>query len=328
MAIRRNNKAGVWRYVPETIMKIKMFKMLMLLFILTIMCGCDPEPTLNVLLSGGDTEVIGSVPDDIATILWGDLDALTEQLAAIDETHVWWDYLTERVTLIRAQYAYYQKYINAGGVAVIGAADVPDRFFYASREMILGMTSKRPELLQHLTPQHEDRLVSPTGNAGVPRHNFRMVIVLAGDQPLPPDIESVGLGWCGIKYCVASVRGTSSSESIRLSIFAHEFAHALHYAIRQIDPTIDARLQAAYDAVANDVNGYWGGGAPHNAALEHAGEYWAFSVNRWFRRFTLPTRFGEQHHTRFRERDPLMYALLSEWFDFRYLGDIESKRYE
>ena len=194
------------------------------------------------------------------------------------------------------------------------------------------MTSKRPELLKHLTPQREKRLMSPTGNFGVPRHNFRIVLVLPGGKPAIPDIikqDSYPLGWCGIVFCVSTVQENPLyPDNISLGIFIHEFAHAIHYAIRQIDPTIDERMQAAYAAVANDVDAYWGGGAPDNAALENAGEYWAFSVRRWFLRFTLPTGLGESHHTRFRERDPLMYALLGEWFDLRYLGGIESKTYE
>ena len=109
-----------------------------------------------------------------------------------------------------------------------------------------------------------------------------------------------------------------------MSVFIHEFAHALNYAFNLFDATFEERLKVAYaDAKAND-DSYWGrydGGA--NSAEATSGEYWAWCSARWFTRFSLPTKFGEQHHSHFREKDPMMYALLDDIYDFTYLDDIE-----
>ena len=65
---------------------------------------------------------------------------------------------------------YYTKYIDAEGIAIVGSDWVRDEQFYAAREIVLLMTSKRPELREPLSLK--------TG--------FR-IILLSADEP--PDSE-------------------------------------------------------------------------------------------------------------------------------------------
>lgn len=108
-------------------------------------------------------------------------------------------------------------------------------------------------------------------------------------------------------------------SEVRIAIanfFIHEFAHAIHFAIRLIDPTIDVRLQEAYEeAVENDS-------AFSGSYVEH----WAVAAQNWFLKFSRNPAGWK--YARFQERNPLMHALMEEWFDFKYLGYVDSKLQE
>ena len=287
---------------------------------------------------------VGPVPDDLAVLLWGDEEALLAELKDVledsitetdlgpvhDTANLRPNRLIERICGMRLRRAYYQKYIDAGGVAIMGDGHLEDRYFYATREVVLEMTSKRPELRKLLSPSYDDR-VNLTGKELVPTRKFRIILfhpfrsTQAIPEVYPNHLETIGT--CSLDKCYVSVQ--IYKGALDTSVFVHEFAHALHFAINLFDATFEEELIAAYEVAKNNDDSYWGsfhGG--QNSAESHAGEYWAFSVTRWFMRFSLPTGLGEYHHDQFREKDPMMYALLQEWFDFKYLGYIESKVYE
>ena len=288
---------------------------------------------------------IGPVPEDLANLLWGDLDDFMAQLKDVmedgiletdkgpvhDMNNLMPEYLIDRICQIKRQRAYYQKYIDAGGVAIMGDAFLEDRYFYATRDVVLGMTSKMPELREYLSPIDTER-ENLTGKIQVPYPKFRMILVHPnrnGSIP-PPDAlprPADPLGWCKLDLCVSTVQ-IINSYSLSMKVFIHEFAHALNFAINLVDATFEERLKAAYEDAKANNDSYWGrydGGA--NVAEQNFGEYWAWCSAVWFTEFSFPTRGGEAAHARFRELDPLMYALLDDIYDFQYLGDIEVRLY-
>ena len=237
-----------------------------------------------------------------------------------------------------ARAKYYTKYIAAGGVVILGTDAIEDRYFYAAREIVLEMTSKRPEIREILTPTHE-----PRDN---PSSRFRMILITPGQDlsGMPKrDLSSYKLsgwsmpaGWCdgGQTHCVSSVskflyRG---KYELSMSTFVHEFAHAMHFAIRNLDPTFDDRLKAAYQAVMDDPESYWWAGEWRDSLLDNPREYWAGSVTEWFYdlsfRFSNPQGFGRYATKDFLKKDHLMYALMQEWLDFKNLHYINTKIYE
>ena len=291
-------------------------------------CGCsDVLKPLEVIRAAGDAEVaIEPVPAEIANLVWGDEDALRQSMQEIleNEPNAPVSYFVNKIAMIQEQKAYYQKYIDAGGIAIMGSDFLEDAYFYAARAVVLGMTAKRPELREHLTPIREQRpLTNAVGNPRVPRRTFRLILSHPEIEQIDiPEVRSPHrkLGWCTLDKCLITVQRVSVKNEIHTGFLIHEFAHAMHFAINVVDLTFQDRLQAAYDAVLGDPESFWYG-SRDAAALQSSTEYWAFSADRWFTRFTLPMGRGERNHARFREGDPLMYALLQEYFDFVYLGE-------
>ena len=319
-------------------MKLKSF--LILILFLCLAWGCGDE---GVLLEGlaptapAALPDVGPVPEDIQEIIWGkDVDTLMAELE--DATDID-NYLIHQICYRRAQDAYYTKYINAGGVAIMGNDYIDDRFFYAARDIVLGMTFKRPELREVLSPSREHRpgaTLLPgfhdVTKRQTPTRKFRMILI-HNDMSYTslPEIQlgaglfkynvAPGGGGFGINWGWGYVGGYSHSEEIYMySVICHEFAHAIHYAIRLIDPTFDDRLSAAYAAAkASGISTF----KNHRALRDGSSEYWAYSATEWFERFGSPLL-----HDSFRRRDPLIYALLEEWFDPINLRLVESRVYE
>lgn len=197
------------------------------------------------------------------------------------------------------------KYIDAGGVTIVGHSQVADVHFYKARMVFLIMTSEHPEIREYLSLARD----------------FRIVL-----------LDARGEGGCGWNFCRVS------SDTFTL---VHEFGHAMHYAIRELDPAFQERLEEAYAVAYADAvedAGYWNGPDVYRQgdyAMRNDREYWAMGVNRWFGLTTYfrdgvwpyfqdgQTHFrsGElsydayiaQDHDVFLELDPMLYALLKEW---------------
>ena len=166
----------------------------------------------------GDSEVaevpaesaITGVPEELQLLLWGDRDDYMEQFLGLPEDtdekvavrdHRWAsleghktfmeleearEWLLDQIRLIDAQREYYTKYIDAGGVAIIGHARVDDVHFYNAREVILTMTSKRPEIRERLTPHYKYAIAGSTEN-NIIKHprRFRIVLFKLHEQGFP-----------------------------------------------------------------------------------------------------------------------------------------------
>ena len=315
-------------------MKLKTFFVLIALCFCLLSCGNE-----GILLDGlaptaplADMLVVGPVPEDIKEILWGpDVDTLREELkdAINRDAHSGYlDVQINRICLRREQERYYEKYISAGGIAIMGHGYIDDRIFYAARDLALGMTQKRPELRTLLSPSREDR---PRGtHLYSPSRKFRVILVERDMSPtsIPEVHRGLGAvnyygfraaGQAGPVYAWAYVRNAlDPSNPIRLyHFFSHEFAHAIGFAIGMLDPTFDDRLQTAYlTAMENSV---------FTATRTYSSdEYWALAATEWFDAMVR----DPVYHNLFRKTDPLLYDLLAEWFDLIDLREVESRVYE
>ena len=325
-------------------MKIKNFLVFSILFLFCVL-GCGDEGLETVLYDLGAAPaalgVVTEVPPDIKEIIWGkdDVDTLLVRLKDTIANDGYIGGLIHLICLRGEREAYYEKYISAGGVAIMGNGHIDDRFFYAARDIVLGMTSKRPELRAVLTPSREkrpgatqfDTVHDVTGRA-TPSRMFRMILV--HNDMSYTSVPEFHLGNGTIQFHVApglgsfwpniawvSVGGYRHLERISIyGVFCHEFAHAIHTAIRLLDPTFDARLETAYASAIENVS-YFSKGY----ALSGPVEYWAHSVTEWFGNLADP-RTGL--HDVFLQRDPLMYDLLAEWFDLIDLRAVNSRVYE
>ena len=307
-------------------MKVKL-KIFLLLAICLYVSGCD-EGILSeqVFFTESESTVTG-LPEDLQALFWGDPEALTDA-----EREYYAEYR-----------AYYTKYIDAGGVAIIGHDEVDDAHFYYAREVILIMTSKRPELRERLTPGYKHGVCCATAAPKYPSR-FRMVLWQADTPRIPehPSVGPVNAGTCGVS-CNALVSGFTGRLWSDYSVVVHEFAHAIHYAINdfdgsfalndfpvhdevdKLDPMFQARLEAAYAVAKANAVDDWEDSLRSNQyytkdyAMTNVNEYWAVGVAYWFEYMSQvwPEGYGEgrlHYHDSFLAKDPLLYALLDEWF--------------
>ena len=142
---------------------------------------------------------------------------------------------------------FYQKYLETNGVIVVAPSDVSDAKMAQAREIITGMLSNRPDLLQTMAASHT-------------------IIFIEID-----DIRGIAYkipgGW------KAYVR----ADDLDCGNFIHEFAHVIHFAIEdQADgPAFNTRLRSLYQTALNA--GLWEG----MYASTEAVEYWAEAVKYW-----------------------------------------------
>ena len=210
---------------------------------------------------------------------------------------------------------YYDRYIDAAGIAMAGNHTVADESFIEARNVILLMTAKHPEL--------RDRLQT--------RHGFYMILYKAGEGDKVPEryvstklLESpfiITLGACskGATLTAQTITGYCFAPEIMVEVklnyphgygfvtlFAHEFGHAIETEIARLDANFTDKLKQAY---ATSIEfGTWAG----SYAASNWWEYWAEGVVMWFYEIGEGRRF--ENHQDFAERDPLLAELLGEWF--------------
>lgn len=312
--------------------------------------AAEPLGSGDLHLLPGDTPVgetashaeITSIPPHLQELWWGSWDDTLETLQGVDFAKV-----EHPVTLFRGfggvcmraeQEHYYTKYIDVGGIAVIGTELVRDAFFLKARDEILIMTDAYPGIRQALA-----------GETG-----FRMILVHAGfENPYYiPEARylahnfNLGIAWCVEGYCVARVDESIGSDGILYAgiggIFHHEFAHAIHDAFLKdpgLFPNFAKRLQAAYDeglqtpAFRNAPDNYW---------WVDVGEFWAEASRMWLKDMgsfgaepvplfnvpdidalvPTPTELWEEQLATWRELFPKITALLEDVYPIRPLGQM------
>lgn len=298
-----------------------------ILVFLCVIVGCGDEGLImdvGVASAPPAPAAIGPVPPDVAELLWGDLHALVDDLSLLlreddklgDEFHgARWQSMVKEIGLILNQREHYTKYIDAGGVAIIGGRHIDDRFFYAAREIVLSMTSKRPEVRALLTPNDKFRMifyVSEWGTATLPE------VIPARDHWTSANSHCNRVE----NYCAVAVsfHPLEKEELLFGHTFVHEFAHAMHYVIQGLDATFQERLEKAY-ANAIEFGGYWPEGT---YGYTNVLEYWAVGVTTWFDTVGHP-KSSDVLGPQFLAGDPLLYALLEEWLPVLPVLHIEYK---
>ena len=228
---------------------------------------------------------------------------------------------------------FYQKYIDAGGIAIIAPTGdhhrfwgVADEFLYAAREVILTMTSARPGLREVLSLGHE--------------FGFCYVLVDAREVNMPEELmtlrKNVGFfvggrhnaqgldarehsGTIAVSIIWRYLDGDStlSEEGLDVTTLIHEFAHAIDAAFwsyPHLFPDWRARLTAAFEAAsakAQRGEGYFRAG---DYAMTRQAEYWAEGAVEWFHYLHGEIAWFEENRERMLRQDPLLYGLLEEVF--------------
>jgi cyclophilin family peptidyl-prolyl cis-trans isomerase len=171
---------------------------------------------------------------------------------------------------------FYEKYVDADGLPVLGSKKVSDDALAEAAWIIRRMLDGRKDILEAMAKQNVRAVIMAKDEftTDVPEHS--------GMKPkLFWDRRARGLG--------ATPRNpvVSGAEENLLSfrrdpypnenIFLHEFSHAIHgTGLNKVDPTFDKRLRSAYAAATE--RGLW----KNTYAGSNVAEYWAEGVQGWF----------------------------------------------
>ena len=212
--------------------------------------------------------------------------------------------------------AFYEKYLDAKGIPVLGSPKVPDRALREARDIVVRMVSMRPDVLKAMIgngtrvavmaetevttdiPEHRDL------NEAFPGRDWNRRCRGVGgtnERPVCSAAEENLLGYASDRY---------HGENI----LVHEFGHTMYtMGIVDVDPEFGPGLAAAYrNALAQ---GLW----KDTYAASNADEYWAEGVQDWFDTNLSakpPNGIHNEIHTRdqLKKYDPTLAALLAKVF--------------
>lgn len=201
---------------------------------------------------------------------------------------------------------FYQKYLDADGLPVLGSTNVSDHALLEARWILLHMLAYRPEILPTMATNRARFVVMA--------HNEYTTDVPEQANRTPKvfwDRRARGLGGriasCGEENLLNFPGDPYSTENILI----HEFGHAiLNIGMSAIDPGFKDRVRTAYRQ-ATDA-GLW----KNTYAATDVEEYWAEAVQCWFDN----NRENDAHHNHvntraeLKEYDPALAALCSEAF--------------
>jgi hypothetical protein len=171
---------------------------------------------------------------------------------------------------------FYQKYLDAGGLPVVGSAKVSDHAILEAAWIVRHMLAKRPDILEAMGKSHARLVVMAATEYTTDLPEQR--------QMQPKDFwdrRARGLGGSRedpIVSCAEEnllcLRGDPYSTE---NILVHEFAHAVDgIGLRSVEPEFRRKLRAAYENAKE--KGLW----PRTYAISNPGEYWAEAVQSWF----------------------------------------------
>lgn len=190
---------------------------------------------------------------------------------------------------------FYEKYCDAMGIPVIASGKVSDLAILIARDIIIHMLSERPDIRRALIT--EGQKVGIIGKdqqmSDIPEYKNLKKPEL-GDRRLTPgeiaNYEKIrqqtdaeywnrrarGLGGVYTTCGEENLLGIPGTRYFGEQILVHEFAHAIHRAIRTADPQLAADIEKGYsDAMALGLlKGQYGS--------NNSGEYWSEGTQFWF----------------------------------------------
>lgn len=308
------------------------------IFISIFIFGCGDRSNLDILHGAGPDLGENTVYTELPPEVWETIRRYrdnevenheifrnrylgTEHYTAEDE-QVYAELIAEAAALKEREKAYYNRYIDADGIAIVGNSHTPDKYFVDAKNIILIMTSKHPDLRNQLRGLwYFDIFLAGPDSPNPPRAN-QFYTIASGTCAEGNYIQDgqtvwqrwpitgiVEIGWCAAVIC-------ECWPDSPMAVFIHEFAHALEERISDIDPTFhnvnylnvpnSSKLVVAYETAIEKKT--WEG----SYAESNYREYWAVMVEFWF--LSIGEGLYFETYEDFAAHDPLAYELLDEWF--------------
>ena len=185
------------------------------------------------------------------------------------------------------------KHLEVEDMVIIGSKNVDDKAFYVAQEIILKITSKRPEIRTELMGfvcilvAHGESVAAYLElDENDPNYKYGCAFLPEINQEFPGCLASV-IEWDG---------------EPDMGVFVFVLASAINYAICQIDPSFYSSLEKSYKAsVASKT---WD---CNPRSLQDVGPYWAEGVRMWYYAGEFKTRDA------LKEYDPGLAKLLGDW---------------
>lgn len=224
---------------------------------------------------------------------------------------------------------FYQKYVDAMGIPVLASTKVPDIALLAARDIINTMLAVRPDLRASMIERNwRTGVIAETEmTMDIPEYASLKRPGAPADEPVTQadrDFHanrSRGLGGNPTTGAEENLLGYPGTRYWGEHIFVHEFAHAIHRAVRDVDPDMAQEISDSYDA-AMAAERYRQDDGRRHYATTNAGEYWAEGVQWWFF-----SNYGEcfagdvkvESPEEFASYDPTLNELLGRVFNTHHI---------
>ena len=229
---------------------------------------------------------------------------------------------------------FYARHLDAGGIPVVSSRQVPDEALYRARRIILGMLDHRPDLRAELARQgyRVAILAQSEGVLDLPeqahwtrpaaddprltrcerKHYAERIGRLTDRQYW--DARARGMAGKLTSGAEEDLLGMASSRWYGETIFVHEFAHNILYAIEAADPALYRAVEAAF-ANARE-KGLW----KDEYAMTTVQEYWAEGTQFWFNSNRVAVMAGQRvlSDQDLEKYDPDLYAVLRRAYGARH----------
>jgi hypothetical protein len=228
---------------------------------------------------------------------------------------------------------FYSKYTDAGGVAIVGSARVPNDALLIARDIVRALLAHRRDLRRELVRRGTRVAVmaAEEGMTDLPEHRHWKKPALndprltACERERYPEIEAMsdreywnrrarGSGGFFTTVGAENLLATPGARYFGENILVHEFGHAILYAIERADPPLHARIRRAYDEAK--AAGLWEG----EYAAVTIDEYWAEGSQIWFNTAMIARPRGVEilSPEDLKRYDPKLHSALAEVYGPRH----------
>lgn len=184
---------------------------------------------------------------------------------------------------------FYQKYVDANGIPVVSSEKVPDAALLVMRDIINTMLLTRPDLRASMIERgwRTGVIAETEMTMDIPEYmGFKAPGAPRGEPMTQADRDyhanrSRGMGGNPTTGAEENLLGYPGTRYWGEHIFVHEFSHAIHSAIRRVDPDMAREIDTAYEAAMAEGK-YVGADGRRHYATTNASEYWAEGVQWWF----------------------------------------------
>ena len=227
---------------------------------------------------------------------------------------------------------FFNRYIDADGVSIIGNEMTHDKYFVVARDIFLMMTSKVPRLREPYRDyfylcivggrEEDHRSVFSSDGFLVqafPSEKYRQDENQGRNIRNTCNTGRVGreeITESGLRklrgWCVSCVFGPYPYWHFRT--YVHEISHGFETVMYEIDPTFkERRLKAHKNSDENDL---WGSPTNTNEWWAAVTSYWFFNVSPEFKTLEQRSLYGERFasYEDFAEHDPMTAELLRQWY--------------